>query len=321
MKQSLLSFYHRLLLATALAPVTLVGGVMQAVASDPAGTPHGDARPDTLDVAAESQRHPQVDDLLSLPRSPWSGSVAWPDRGRVGSAHTPAPSDGMARLARRLLVDNLPETYEDDRKWGKTARRWDGLHLRADGLRIRTKRRWKDVNHGVWQKYRIAVDNPDQNLQLDVRDLRELKPGTVALRIHLVAPVTAHARRARWHYGVQLFSVSVDAQATADVVIDLQVRLRLRTEELLPGVELVPRVHAATFRLRDYRVERVSKLDGRLAYELGDATESLIKRKLAEKEKKLVAKMNRQIERHSDDLTFSVTDWLRTEWNEWIPAG
>ena len=62
----------------------------------------------------------------------------------------PAASD-MAALLTKLVLSNMPHQYADDKKWGHQEKRWDGVRIRREGLRVETKRRWKMVNHGTWQ--------------------------------------------------------------------------------------------------------------------------------------------------------------------------
>src|SRR5688572_26507402 len=84
-----------------------------------------------------------------------------------------AASEWMTEMSRHFL----PLDYEDTRHWGKTKRVWDGLHVRREGLEIKTHRRWKDANHGTWTKYSVRAIDPQEKLQVTVANIRRLENG------------------------------------------------------------------------------------------------------------------------------------------------
>lgn len=242
--------------------------------------------------------------LPQWPVQPWSGPVELSPDG---------PTDGLSGIIRRLLLDSLPESYEDKRKWGGTARRWDGLHVHREGLHVKTKRRWKEVNHGLWQMYRIVPRQPDQNLRLQIVNLRESSPGVAMFDIHFRAPMDAFARRSRWNYGVQLYSLSLDAEATIDLHTQVELRTKLDARTFPPELQLQPRVTSAQLRLTEFRVDKISKIGGDVAEEMGEALEKLLVKKLEEQQQKIIDRMNRQLERKQDKLRIGfheLVDWL-----------
>lgn len=240
------------------------------------------------------------------PQQPWSSAV------ELSNA---APADGLSGIARRLLIDNIPETYEDTRKWGKTAKRWDGLHVHHDGLKIKTKRRWKEVNHGLWQMFRITPRDPERSLRLQITDLKESSPGVITFEVDFEAPVDAFARRSRWNYGVQLYSISIESEAVVELHAQVELRTKLDLTHFPPDLELHPRVVTAKLQLRDYHVRKISKIGGDLAEEIGGSLEHLLADKLEEKQQKIVDRMNRQIEKNQAKLRVGVRELVG-----WLPS-
>ena len=50
---------------------------------------------------------------------------------------------GSKDLLREIALASIPESYENTKHWGQTKRMWDGVHLSLDGLRLKTKRRYR----------------------------------------------------------------------------------------------------------------------------------------------------------------------------------
>src|SRR5690606_14126898 len=92
--------------------------------------------------------------------------------------------EAASRLITALVRDLLPHTYEDLRDWGGAKRVWDGLHIRTDGLQIKTKRRWKEVKHGTWKMYRVRLIDPAEQFRLTVENIRPQENGRVAFVLH-----------------------------------------------------------------------------------------------------------------------------------------
>ena len=57
--------------------------------------------------------------------------------------------------------------------------------------------------------------------------------------------------------------------------------------------------------LIDFRLHEISKLDGPIATELGRALRDLVQREVERRREKLVVRINRQIEKHRDELRLS----------------
>ena len=68
-------------------------------------------------------------------------------------------------------------------------------------------------------------------------------------------------------------------------------------------------------------MQRLSKADGPIVREFGDGLEDILRKDLRDKNERLVGKLNRQIEKHQDDLRLSVSDWMKqtfTKSKEWL---
>ncbi|MCA9169317.1 MAG: hypothetical protein KDB23_16700, partial [Planctomycetales bacterium] len=98
---------------------------------------------------------------------------------------------------------------------------------------------------------------------------------------------------------------------SADCLLDVQL-----SPGLPPDLVLKPEVVTADIQLSGLHVNRVSHLEGALARELSGTMQSIINKKLDDKRPKLVAKLNRQIAKHEDDLRFSLSDSIKARWSK-----
>ncbi|MBW3600721.1 MAG: hypothetical protein KY475_26085, partial [Planctomycetes bacterium] len=247
----------------------------------------------------------------------------------VASAQSPADvapplsaaetdQDAAARFVTSLLREHLPRDYEDTRKWGATKRMWDGLHIQLDGLRLKTKRRWKQANHGTWKMYRVWLLDPNEQLDLSVMNVRRQEDGSVAFDLHAGARLGLMGRVSEWRHDVQLFSFSAEGAARVRVALQCQAAMRLDPRKLPPDLVLAPKVNAADLVIEEFHIDRVSKVGGDVAEEIGREIRRSLEEKLAEDRTDLADKLNRQIAKNEDKLRLSLHDALASKWGSWI---
>jgi hypothetical protein len=228
--------------------------------------------------------------------------------------------DAAARLITTLVREFLPQQYENVRDWGGTKRVLDGWHIHRDGLQIKTKRRWKQANHGTWKMYRASLLNPDEHFHLTVGNIRRLESGSVAFDLYVDAWLSVMGRWSEWNRDVQLFSFSAEGVARVRLAMECEAAMRLDPTKLPPDLVLTPKVHAAELRLAEFRLDRISKVDGSLAEEIGRGIRDALAEKLADDGPKLAEKLNRQIAKNQDKLRLSFQDAVRSQWGKWIDA-
>lgn len=258
------------------------------------------------------------------------GSMAQPSDRRVPStvripmlqlAAYASPSEETASLATpevvawlgKLIRQNLPPTYEDDRKWGNQQEVWDGIELRREGLRIETKRKKKMVNSGTWTRYAISFVDPDNNLHIQFQRLETLPDGRIAFAITVDCALDIFGRLSQWVRDVQVISISANADAACRLTLAGTVQMQMNPLKLPPDISIDPNVDTAHVELTYYRVRRVSQIGGDFAKLLGNSLRGVIDEKLEEMNGKLVHQINDQLAKHSDQLEFSPQEWLRSK--------
>jgi hypothetical protein len=220
---------------------------------------------------------------------------------------------GLQEMVTDLARGFIPDKYEDNRKWGKTKKVFDGLHVRREGLRIKTHRRWKQVNHGTWTRYEVRLRNPEERFKIRLHNPRRLPDGRAAVDIHCDARLRSFARLSEWQYGVQLISLSAEADADVQLVMQCTFRINLDLSHLPPEVVVDVKVDEADVTIRRFRMRRVSQLSGPLVKQLSHEVREVLEDQIAKRREKMVQKINRQIAKNEDKLRLSLTSVLNTK--------
>lgn len=224
------------------------------------------------------------------------------------------------RLATALVRENLPEEHHDTRHWGMTDQRWNGLHLRLDGLEVRTKRKWKTVPHGTWKRYLVRPIDPETTLQVHLSPARQLPDGRSAVTVQLEGQIHGLTQWVQWNKGVRLWSVTAEGDATVRITLECNLDVQLDLKRLPPDLVLSPEVSDVRVELTEFKLQRLGSFDGPLIEELGNMLHQIVQEKLDEKRPSLVAKMNRQIVKHADDLRISPQQTWQTHITPWLKS-
>ena len=212
-----------------------------------------------------------------------------------------------------MVHDNLPPTYEDDRKWGQQKEVWDGVKLWRENGHFETKRRTKLVNAGTWTRYSIAVVDPEKHLHVAFNRLETRPDSRIAFEVTVECPLDVFGRLSQWARDVQIVSISANADAACRLTIDGTVQFQMNVLKLPPDIMIKPHVDHAHIELTYYRVRRISQVGGDFAKVLGNSLRGVVDEKLADMNAKLADKINKQIDKSSHRLSFSTQDWLRSK--------
>ncbi len=212
-----------------------------------------------------------------------------------------------------MVRDNLPPTYDDDRKWGQQKEVWDGVKVWREGMRIETKRKTKLVNAGTWTRYSISIVEPEKNLHVEFNRLETLPDSRIAFAVTVECPLDVFGRLSQWARDVQIVSISANADASCRLTLDGTVQFQMNLLKLPPDIAIRPHVDHAQVELTHYRVRRISQVGGDFAKVLGGSLRGVVDEKLEDMNAKLVDKINKQIDKNSTRLSFSTQDWLRSK--------
>ena len=145
-----------------------------------------------------------VEPLPPLP-SPPSAAAEPPD------AFT--PSAEFQEWITAVVREHLPHEYEKKKNWGNQAKTMSGLSVRMEDGRLETRRKFKQANDGSWQMYRVTLKNPEEKFDVRIANIRQLPNGNVGIDMTVLASLEVFGRQSLWERGVQLFSISAEADA------------------------------------------------------------------------------------------------------------
>ena len=227
----------------------------------------------------------------------------------TGSIATPE----LVTWLERMIRNNLPPTYEDDRKWDQQKEVWDGIEWRREGMKLETKRKKKMVNAGTWTRYSIAFVEPDKRLFIQFDRLETLPDGRIAFGVTVDCTLDVFGRLSQWVRDVQIISISANADAACRLTLEGTVQFKLNPLKFPPDVAIKPHVDRAHVELTYYRVRRVSQVGGDWAKVLGKGLRGVVDEKIEDMNGTLADKINKQLDKHEGKLSFSTQDWLKSK--------
>ena len=234
---------------------------------------------------------------------------------KLSDVPLPASADErqeMSTWVRWLVLQNLPKNFEDNRKWNRQKEVFHGIHLRREGWKIETKRDKKTVNHGTWSRYYIEFVDPAEKLQVNIQKIEFPSRGPVQVVTQVIAPLKLFGRVSQWSRGVQLISLSTNAEATVELNVASEIQVIFNPLQIPPDVEFKVLVKDASVSLREFEVQRISQIHGPLAELLGKGIREVLDDRLEDYREKLVLKMNSEIEKQKGKLKLSFNDWVKT---------
>ncbi len=209
---------------------------------------------------------------------------------------------------------HIPRTMSGNKNWGETKRVWSGVKIRLDGFKLRTNRRYKELEQGRWVKYEATLPDVPPTIKItDVIPHIDATTGVQSWMItsSVVSPMEFEARIQRWNLGVKLFSLTVRGKARIRLNSKLSVGFHANYGEIPPGLVIAPSVRNAELVMEHFEVDRVSKIGGDVAEQWGELLEDVLIERLVERQnEKLVGKLNKLIDKERDDLKISLSDWL-----------
>ena len=125
--------------------------------------------------------------------------------------------------------------------------------------------------------------------------------------------MTFTARVERWNRGVQIYSISFKGKMRVRLDSTTSLAFHADYAEVPPAFVINPKVIKSELHLKEFEVDRVSKIGGDVAEEWGEMIEKVVREVfLAKQNEKLTGKLNKSIDKHRDDLRLSMSDWLKT---------
>lgn len=228
------------------------------------------------------------------------------------------PSPEFQEWITNIVRQQLPHDYEKRKNWGHTARTFDGVSIQLDDGRLKTHRKYKQANDGQWQMYRVKLKNPEEKFEVRIANIRKLADGKIGMEITAVASLEVFGRQSQWEHGVQLYSLSAEADARVRLWAQAEVATQMNLARFPPDISLDPKITAARLEIPDFRIRRLGEFHGPFVRSLSHATREALEDKLVEDNEKLVAKLNRAIDKQEKKLTLSLADIMKSKWSSLV---
>jgi hypothetical protein len=226
----------------------------------------------------------------------------------------------LDKLLTHLVLENIPHDFEETKDWGKQAERWDGVKFRREGLKIETQRRKKMVNHGTWKKYSAELRNPREEFSIQVKNMRETPDEKLAFDIHFLAHLNISGRQSKWVKGVQIYSLGVEGHTQIRLVVSMELEVKMGGATFPPDLLFVPVATNAELVVDEFRLDRIGKAGGEFAQQVTKGVRSKLDEKIAEKQQKLLKKINTELTEKQADLRISIADAMKSKWTKTAKA-
>lgn len=218
-------------------------------------------------------------------------------------------------LITKIVLKNIPHEFNEDKDWGGQAPRFNGVNFRRDGLKIRTNRKRKMVNHGTWKKYDVSLLDPKDQFSISVKNMREAEEGKMAFDVYVSANLKIDGRQANWVKGVQLYNVSLDGKAKVDLKATIELRTLMDVTKFPPDLVFRPEAKAVEMSVQDFRIDRISKVGGEVTQQITRIARGAIESRLEKEEAKTVKKLNAEFSKNADKLRLSLHDAMSNKWS------
>jgi hypothetical protein len=207
----------------------------------------------------------------------------------------------VAQVVGPIIAESIPRKYEGSKDWGKTTEIVSGLHSNGNFFKFDIHREKKEVNDGVWKKYRLELIEPEKNLTVRIDDLRSIESGRYALTLFVAAKMHGWARTVVYERGVHVISLEGEGDTSVSLWLDAEVGAKtVQSSLLIPGIEIQPTITDARLKFDDFKLTRISDVKGAIAHDLGGLLKKALQKELAGP--KLVKKLNHSIEKHPEKL-------------------
>lgn len=120
---------------------------------------------------------------------------------------------------------------------------------------------------------------------------------------------------ARWHAyrrGVSLIKLSAEARADLELRVDCEVGLSIERTGSVPNLNFEPKVHQVAWHVHTFELDRVGRLRGDVASQIGRGLRRTVERRLEGED--LAAQLNRSIAKRRDRWQLR-SDQLPVPWS------
>ncbi|MFO1000633.1 MAG: hypothetical protein U0936_09850 [Planctomycetaceae bacterium] len=252
-------------------------------------------------AAAMPPQLPQESELAEATEPPQLVLSTEPAYQRPNHQRRDLPEEGQ-QFIRSVALILLPQKFDDEDGWGDEKRIQSGLNVDFDGGKLKTSRRWNMVNHGTWLRGFGELVDPEKTFTLRAIQLPDPDEETQRYEIHTSATLQVSGQQQQWNYGVMLWSISADAVVDLSLHAVLDVKSEVVTTDKGTRLRFVPSVTQATAKMENFRLHRISHLQGYVIQAQGELVEELLQILLRHENRNLPDRINKALKENGEKL-------------------
>ena len=218
----------------------------------------------------------------------------------------------LSPILEQAVRRSLPTTFKDESDWNQTHEFTKRLKVRGKWNHLKLERVREAENHGDWVRYFGHIEDPQRDVQIWIENLKVDSVHSTC-QIHARVKFQGTAEYQQWLRGVKLLGVSVVAEGTVKIRLDIELDSHWDTSRLVTSAEFTPKVVGGQIDLERFYVHRIGKAHGEVAEQIGEQLEDTLAKKLSLKQDKLVREANKAIAKELDDgkVKVDLIEYLR----------
>jgi hypothetical protein len=204
----------------------------------------------------------------------------------------------MAKFIHGQVVTRIPKEFEEKSEWGKTIPATEPLRLpRLPRIRMKNGDK-EELPHGLWKRTKIWMDNPHQNVLINVSQFKLDKNNVAHITVEATADFHAEREWQPWQKGLPLPVLKVQADVKVALHLEVEAKVGL-TLKLPPETTLEPKIIKAHLELKDFEVVRLSNrilaIENDSIKEMSRELKGLLQELVKQYEPQILAAMNQGI--------------------------
>ncbi|MDB4614412.1 hypothetical protein OAH18_01855 [bacterium] len=222
----------------------------------------------------------------------------------------------VGRMIDRIVLESVPNSYQNKDNWGKTREVTTGVKLGFEGLLLKANRVRRKVNHGDWTKFEFSRSSKKgQPYAVEVTKLKMVTENQFRFTAVYKIPYSASAYMQTFSRGVSLRGLVVNSTANAQLSVDCSVDIESVAAATESGrhVIMTPKVVSSSLSVVDFKADEVSGFDLSSRRQLASQTRRMLQKRLAANNKKLTTTFNQQL---ADPIRMPLNEVLETKWGK-----
>jgi hypothetical protein len=190
---------------------------------------------------------------------------------------------------------------ESSSNWGQQREVMNGVTWETSHVVPKPHKQKKMKNDGTWRRIKVGAVDPEKNLTLAVRNVRQPEKGRLTFDMVVTLQARIHFEQQIWKSGVKVYGGSTRARCLPILALKCESTSRVeKSDGALPDVVFRLRVLEAHLTYDQFKVEHTAGVGGEMAEVLGGAIHDMVKQLKPSLERDMLEKANKAIVKAGD---------------------